>query len=63
VTVTSSEDRADMDAVHVMAAMGLVIGTIDYLLLIRRRARMRRQLESSHAVGLQGLVRVLLADR
>ena len=52
-----------MDAVHVMAAMGLVIGTIDYLLLIRRRARMRRQLESSHAVGLQGLVRVLLADR
>jgi hypothetical protein len=58
--------RAEMDAAHLLSAFGLVIGTVDYSLLVRRRARARRMLreaEASQQVGLQGLVRVLLVDR
>jgi len=55
-----------MDTAHLLSAFGLVIGTVDYTLLVRRRARLRRQLreaEASQDIGLQGLVRVLLVDR
>jgi hypothetical protein len=55
-----------MDTAHLLSAFGLVIGTADYTLLVRRRARLRRQLreaEASQDIGLQGLVRVLLVDR
>jgi hypothetical protein len=52
-------------AAQVLSAVGLVIGTVDYSLLIRRRAARRRQARQARMVeetGLQGLVRVLLAD-
>jgi hypothetical protein len=55
-----------MDTVHLLSTFGLVIGTVDYTLLVRRRARLRRRLreaEASQDIGLQGLVRVLLVDR
>ena len=55
-----------MDTAHLLSAFGLVIGTVDYSLLVRRRARLRRQLREAQAsqdIGLQGLVRVLLVDR
>jgi hypothetical protein len=55
-----------MDPAHVLSAFGLVLGTVDYSLLVRRRARVRRRLreaEASQQIGLQGLVRVLLVDR
>ena len=51
-----------MDAVHLLSALGLVIGTLDYSLLVRRRARQRRQARDAQVIGLQGMVRVLLAD-
>jgi hypothetical protein len=50
---------------QLLSAVGLLIGTLDYSLLIRRRARMRRNARQSAMVeqsGLQGLVRVLLAE-
>ncbi len=51
-----------MDALHMLSIAGLMIGALDYALLVRRRARKRRLLESAHLTGLQGLVRVMLAD-
>jgi hypothetical protein len=50
---------------QLLSAVGLLIGTLDYSLLIRRRASMRRNARQSAMVeqsGLQGLVRVLLAE-
>jgi hypothetical protein len=55
-----------MDPTQLLAACGLVIGTVDYALMIRRRAAMRRQWREAMAAqeaGLHGLVRVLLVDR
>jgi hypothetical protein len=55
-----------MDTAHLLSAFGLMIGTLDYSLLVRRRDRVRRQLretEATQQIGLQGLVRVLLVDR
>jgi hypothetical protein len=55
-----------VDTAHLLSVFGLVIGTVDYSLLVRRRARVRRQLrevEATQQAGLQGLVRVLLVDR
>ncbi|HKO32512.1 MAG TPA: hypothetical protein VJY85_02080 [Candidatus Limnocylindria bacterium] len=55
-----------MDPTQLLAACGLVIGTVDYALMVRRRAAMRRQWREAAAAqdaGLQGLVRVLLVDR
>ena len=55
-----------MDAAHLLSTIGLVLGTVDYSLLVRRRAvqrRRMRELEATQETGLQGLVRVLLADR
>ena len=55
-----------MDPAQLLAACGLVIGTVDYALLVRRRAAMRRhwrEMSAAQDAGLQGLVRVLLADR
>jgi hypothetical protein len=46
-----------MDTAHLLSAFGLVIGTVDYTLLVRRRARLRRQLreaEATQEIGLQG---------
>ena len=51
--------------VQLLSALGLVLATLDYSLLVRRRADLRRQRREAAAVqqsGLQGLVRVLLAD-
>ena len=41
---------------------GLVLGTIGYGLLVRRREWLRRSGDIAAATGLQGLVRVMLAD-
>ncbi|MGH6914130.1 MAG: hypothetical protein ACREH3_10535, partial [Geminicoccales bacterium] len=52
-------------ATQLLGAMGLLIGALDYTLLIRRRAEARRRARDAESVeqsGLQGLVRVLLAD-
>lgn len=46
---------------HLLAALGIVLGTIDYALLIRRRADEQRR-RTVEATGLLGLVRVMLAD-
>jgi hypothetical protein len=51
-----------MDAVYLISGLGLMIGTVDYSLLVRRRARLRRQVRDAQMIGLQGLVRVLLVD-
>jgi hypothetical protein len=59
-------DHARMDPTQLLAACGLVIGTVDYALLVRRRAALRRQWReaaAAHEAGLHGLVRVLLVDR
>jgi hypothetical protein len=50
---------------QLLSAMGLLIGTLDYSLLVRRRAvsrRHARQIALVEESGLQGLVRVLLAE-
>ena len=49
-------------AVQLLSIVGLALGTADYALLIRRRAADRRRLETVQKTGLQGLVRVMLAD-
>jgi len=49
-----------------LAACGLVVGTVDYALLVRRRAALRRrwrEVAAAQEAGLHGLVRVLLIDR
>jgi hypothetical protein len=49
-------------AVQLLSIVGLAVGAADYALLIRRRAAVRRRLEWAQQSGLQGLVRVMLAD-
>ncbi|HEX6128457.1 MAG TPA: hypothetical protein VF071_05470 [Candidatus Limnocylindria bacterium] len=49
-------------AAQLLSIVGLVVGTADYALLIRRRAADRRRLAAVQRTGLQGLVRVMLAD-
>ena len=64
-TAARADDSA-MDPTQLLAACGLVIGTVDYALLVRRRAAMRRHWREAAAAeeaGLHGLVRVLLIDR
>jgi hypothetical protein len=59
-------DDSGMDPTQLLAACGLVIGTVDYALMVRRRAAMRRHWREAAAAqdaGLHGLVRVLLVDR
>jgi hypothetical protein len=50
-------------AVQLLSIVGLAVGTADYALLIRRRAADRRRLAAVQRTGLQGLVRVMLADK
>ena len=55
-----------MDPTQLLAACGLLIGTVDYALMVRRRAAMRRhwrEVAATQDAGLQGLVRVILIDR
>jgi hypothetical protein len=54
-----------MEPSQLLSAFGLLVGTVDYTLLVRRRedARRRRDEEAAHRSGLQGLVRVLLVDQ
>jgi hypothetical protein len=67
--IADTADRIDdsaMDPTQLLAACGLVIGTVDYALMVRRRAAMRRRWReqaAAQAAGLHGLVRVLLVDR
>jgi predicted MarR family transcription regulator len=59
-------DHPVVDPTHLLAACGLVIGTVDYALMVRRRAAERRhwrEAAAAQAAGLHGLVRVLLIDR
>jgi hypothetical protein len=52
-----------MDATaQMLAALGIVLGTVDYALLVRRRAGDRRRQRLAEATGLLGLVRVMLAE-
>ncbi len=66
--IADTSDGADddaMDPTQLLAACGLVIGTVDYALMVRRRAAMRRhwrEVAAAQQAGLQGLVRVILAD-
>ena len=49
-----------------LGIIGLVIGSIGYFAMIRRRAGDRSEAAREHALqesGLRGLVRVMLADR
>lgn len=59
-------ERLRMEATaQLLSAIGLAIGTIDYAIVIRRRARQRRraaEMESVQMSGLQGLVRVMLVS-
>lgn len=55
-----------MDPTQLLAACGLLIGTVDYALMVRRRAAMRRhwrEVQAAQEAGLHGLVRVILVDR
>ena len=42
-------DHPHMDPTQLLAACGLLIGTVDYALLVRRRAAMRRQWREASA--------------
>lgn len=58
-------DHDAMDPTQLLAACGLLIGTVDYALMVRRRAAMRRhwrEVVATQDAGLQGLVRVILID-
>lgn len=55
-----------MDPTQLLAACGLLIGTVDYALMVRRRAALRRhwrEVAAAQEAGLHGLVRVILVDR
>ena len=59
-------DHDAVDPTQLLAACGLLIGTVDYALMVRRRAAMRRhwrEVAAAQEAGLQGLVRVILVDR
>ena len=59
-------DDDAMDPTQLLAACGLLIGTVDYALMVRRRAAMRRhwrEVAAAQDAGLHGLVRVILVDR
>jgi predicted MarR family transcription regulator len=61
-----SADHRVVDPTQLLAACGLVIGTVDYALMVRRRAHQRRlwrEAAAAQEAGLHGLVRVLLIDR
>ena len=45
-----------------LSLSGLILGTIAYGLLVRRRMQLRRSGDVAAATGLQGLVRVMLAE-
>jgi hypothetical protein len=47
---------------HLLALIGLIVGTLDYALLVRSRERGRRALHTAAVTGLRGLVRVMAAD-
>ena len=52
-----------MDATaQMLATLGMVLGTVSYALLVRRRADDRRRQRVVEATGLLGLVRVMLAE-
>lgn len=50
-----------MESVLALSMIGLTDATVLYLLLIRRRARVRRDVELQQQAGLRGLVRVFLS--
>jgi len=59
-------DDVVVDPTQLLAACGLLIGTVDYALMVRRRAAMRRhwrEVAAAQEAGLHGLVRVILVDR
>lgn len=45
-----------------LSLTGLILGSIAYGLLVRRRVQLRRSGDVAATTGLQGLVRVMLAD-
>jgi hypothetical protein len=47
---------------HILSLAGLVLGTLAYAALVRRRTCERSEHDTAAATGLGGLVRVLLAD-
>ena len=66
----ASDDRAHVDAhpllVHGLALAALIAATLEYELMIRRRAVRRaweKQVRAAQDSGLNGLVRIFLTDR
>lgn len=55
-----------MELAQGLSLIGLLIGTLDYAVVIRHRAERRRVLEhtaaEARAIGLHGLVRVFLTE-
>ncbi len=47
---------------QLLVLAGLLAGTGEYSVMVRRRAERRAAVAAAHASGLQGLVRVFLAD-
>ena len=63
---SGAADHGVVDPTQLLAACGLLIGTVDYALMVRRRAAMRRhwrEVQAAQEAGLHGLVRVILVDR
>jgi hypothetical protein len=59
-------DATDLLLAQLLTLAGLIGGTIEYGEIIRRRAlrqRMEQERLTMQSVGLEGLVRVFLADR
>jgi hypothetical protein len=60
-------DPTDLVFSQLLTLAGLIGGTIEYCEIIKRREATRQRVEQDRltmqSVGLQGLVRVLLADR
>lgn len=51
-----------MELMQALSLTGLMLGTVAYAFLVRRREQARREAEASGDAGLRGLVRVFAAS-